>query len=475
MAGFDYFVIFAEMRTGSNFLEANLNAFSGLRCHGEAFNPHFVGYPNATEILGFDLGLRAADPHQFLGAIKSEDSVLGGFRYFRDHDPRVLDAILDNPRCAKVILTRNPAESYVSWKIARETGQWKLTKAKHAKSERISFKAAEFETFLAELQDFQVLLLNRLQRSGQTAFYIDYEDLQDAEVINGLAAWLGAEERIEGLDRELKKQNPEPLEHKVSNFEDMDKALAALDRFNLSRTPNFEPRRGPAIPSYVASKGAPLLYLPLKGTKDEDVRGWLASLGGGAGLEEGLTQKTLRQWLRKTPVHRSFTVLGHPVARAHSAFCSYILAVGPGTFGEIRESLRKHFAVPLPKGAPDDTYDAAAHRAAFLAFLKFLKANLGGQTGIRVDPSWATQSALIQGFAGFGSPDVILRRGRVADGIGFLAGEIGLDLEPFSEVASPEEARLRSIYDDEIEAAARAAYHRDYVGFGFGDWDGQAA
>ena len=84
MAGFDYFVIFAEMRTGSNFLEANLNAFSGLRCHGEAFNPHFVGYPNATEILGFDLGLREADPHQFLGAIKSEDSVLGGFRYFRD-------------------------------------------------------------------------------------------------------------------------------------------------------------------------------------------------------------------------------------------------------------------------------------------------------------------------------------------------------------------------------------------------------
>jgi hypothetical protein len=162
-------------------------------------------------------------------------------------------------------------------------------------------------------------------------------------------------------------------------------------------------------------------------------------------------------------------------ARARSAFCSYILAVGPGTFGEIRDSLRKHFAVPLPKGAPDDTYDAAAHRAAFLAFLKFLKANLGGQTGIRVDPSWATQSALIQGFAGFGSPVVILRRGRVAEGLGFLAGEVGLDLEPFSEAAVPEEARLRSIYDDEIEAAARAAYQRDYVGFGFGDWDGQAA
>ena len=50
-----------------------------------------------------------------------------------------------------------------------------------------------------------------------------------------------------------------------------------------------------------------------------------------------------------------------------------------------------------------------------------------------------------------------------------------MHLELFSEAAGPEEARLQSIYDDEIEAAARAAYQRDYVGFGFGDWDGQAA
>ena len=59
-----------------------------------------------------------------------------------------------------------------------------------------------------------------------------------------------------------------------------------------------------------------------------------------------------------------------------------------------------------------------------------------------------------------------------AEGFG---AEVGLDLEPFGEAPDPEEARLRSIYDDEIEAAARAAYQRDYVGFGFGDWDGQAA
>ena len=49
---FDSFVVFAEMRTGSNFLEANLNAIDGLSCLGEVFNPHFIGYPNAEDVLG---------------------------------------------------------------------------------------------------------------------------------------------------------------------------------------------------------------------------------------------------------------------------------------------------------------------------------------------------------------------------------------------------------------------------------------
>jgi len=62
MKPFDYFVVFAEMRTGSNFLEANLNALDGVTCHGEAFNPHFIGYPNRTELLGYTQQTREADP-----------------------------------------------------------------------------------------------------------------------------------------------------------------------------------------------------------------------------------------------------------------------------------------------------------------------------------------------------------------------------------------------------------------------------
>ena len=43
-APFDYFVVLAEMRTGSNLVEANLNEFAGVTCEGEVFNSHFISH-----------------------------------------------------------------------------------------------------------------------------------------------------------------------------------------------------------------------------------------------------------------------------------------------------------------------------------------------------------------------------------------------------------------------------------------------
>jgi LPS sulfotransferase NodH len=467
MASFDCFVIFAEMRTGSNFLESNLNGFAGLRCHGEAFNPHFIGYPNRTEILGVTREIRDADPGRLLDAIRGQEGVLGGFRFFNDHDPRVLDRILGDRRCAKIVLTRNPVESYVSRKIAAVTGQWKLTNAAHAKSETIRFDAAEFATHLERLQDFQVLILNALQRTGQTAFYLDYEDLRDVEVMNGIAAYLGIPARIEALDRKLKKQNPEPIEEKVVNFAEMEASLARIDRFNLGRTPNFEPRRGPAVPGWLAAAESPLLYLPLRAGPEAAVRDWLMRLDGGAAPVEGFTHKTLRQWKETRPGHRSFAVLRHPLARAHAAFCDGILGTGPGSLPGLRDGLCKNFGLVLP--GPDG--DAGAHRAAFRTFLAFLKANLGGQTNLRVDATFASQVAQIQGMTQVAPPDIIMREERLAEDLAMLLWQIGREDAPeIDPVTDVHAATLAGIVDDELQAMAREAYLRDYIAFGFGDW-----
>ena len=58
---FDYFVVLAEMRTGSNLLESNLNAFDGIECHGELFNPGFINTPATERYRDVTLAQRDGD------------------------------------------------------------------------------------------------------------------------------------------------------------------------------------------------------------------------------------------------------------------------------------------------------------------------------------------------------------------------------------------------------------------------------
>ena len=454
--------MFAEMRTGSNLLEANLNALDGVTCHGEAFNPHFIGYPNRDGMFDMDLAARERDPGELLRRMKDQTPGLPGFRYFHDHDARVCDLVLFDPACAKIILTRNPLESYVSWKIAQATNQWKLTNAKNLKTAKAVFDAAEFAAHVAELQAFQRRLMHGLQTSGQTAFYIDYEDLQDLEVLNGLAAFLGVEARLAAPDGTLKKQNPEEVAEKVTNPREMEAALARTDWFNLGRTPNFEPRRSPNIVSLVAAREAPLLYLPIKAGPERQVLDWLAQLGG---VERGFDQRKLRQWKKERPQHRSFTVVRHPVARAKAAFDEALDRAKP----DLRQVIRRSWGVDIGDAATIRS-SAGGYRTGFLAFAKFLKTCAAGQSSLKVEAAWATQAACLQGFAGVQSPDAVLREERLAEGLGWLAAELGL--APPALRLRPEAAAvaLEDIYDAEVEAAVHEAQARDYIAFGFEAW-----
>ncbi|MEL6550715.1 MAG: nodulation protein NodH [Pseudomonadota bacterium] len=468
MAQFDTFVLFAEMRTGSNLLEANLNLYPDLACLGEVFNPVFLAYPGTEELLGFDQAARDADPRALLAAIKAEPGVQG-FRFFHDHHPGVLDAVLEDRHCAKIILTRNPVESYVSWKIAQATGQWKLTNATNKRAAKAQFDAAEFEAHLDALQAFQLKVMGALQKTGQTAFYLAYEDLQDVDVMNGLAAYLGSDTALDGLSKKLKKQNPAPLADKVENFAAMEEALARLDRFDLSRTPNFEPRRGPTIPGWVAAAGAPLLFMPIRSGPAPAIKAWLARFGAG-GLVEDFSQKKLRQWKRGHAEHRSFTVVRHPLARAYQAFEDHILGTGKGSFPAIRETLMRVYKVPILAEGPDEDWTAEAHRAAFEAYLDFVKMNLDGQTAVRVDASWATQAQTIQGFSEFLAPDMILREPNLGTELAMLCELIGEEPPELPATAVTHTIPLAEIYDADLEARARDVYQRDYLTFGFADW-----
>jgi Sulfotransferase family len=435
--------------------------------YGEVFNPHFIGKKEQMSLFGISIAERDADPLRLWRELRLQTQGIAGFRFFNDHDPRILAAVMDDPACAKIILTRNPLESYVSWKIARQTGQWKLTHARKLRPiSPVAFDAVEFEAHLSTIQTFQRRLLADLQTRGQTAFYLDYDDLGDVAVLNGLAAYLGVEARLEAPDATLKKQNPGDLAEKLSNPDAVEPGLARLDRFNLHRTPNFEARRPPAIPSFVAAADVGLLFMPIRSGPEVQLRDWLAGLGP-SDLQQNFTQKTLRQWLRHNPQHCTFTILRHPLLRAYTAFREQIL---PGNAGETRAILVRMGGIDLP--GPDEGFaNPAAERAAFAAFLTFVRQNLSGQTSARVNPHWASQTAVLQGFAQFQGPDVVLREDRLAEGLAFVASEAGLTSVPALPPDTADLAKgLAAIHDDALEDAAGAAYSRDYLGFGFGRW-----
>ncbi len=460
---FDYFVVLAEMRTGSNLLESNLNAFDGVECHGELFNPGFINAPGTESYKGITYAEREQDPWRLMMAVRAGGARMAGFRLFHDHDRRIREHVLADTACAKIVLTRNPLDSYVSRKIAAATNQWKLGDVKNRRQTQVSFDATEFEEHLGRVQATQIEILNRLQVTGQSAFYIGYDDANDLEVLNGLVRWLGVPSRISELPRALKKQNPEPLTEKLTNPQAVAEAMARIDRFDLTRTPNFEVRRGPMLPTIRAAAGSPLVFLPLRGAPEAAVLDWLAALDGAtpADLPGDFDEGRLDRWRRAHPGFRAFTVLRHPLRRAHSVFKRRVLT---GEVAAVREHMARLFDTPLDDGP----LTVGAHAAAFKAYLRFCRASISGQTGLQPWPMWATQAALLDGYAQVIQPDLILREAELAEDLARLAQRMGRPapvLTPEAEGGLP----LEAILDRDMQDLARAAYQRDYDRFGFGD------
>ena len=468
---FRYWVVLAGMRTGSNLLEEHLAAFPGIESYGELFNPHFFGRPKTMSEFGLSMVARDADPLKVVEAMCGQSKSFPGFRLFYDHDPRVIDYVLQDRTAAKIVLTRRPIDSFVSLKVARQTGQWWLGDVTTARTTKVRFEEQEYAEFLNTLTDFQSRIAQSLQVTGQTAFHIDYDDLSSAQVISGLGRFLGAKGPQDTARIRAKVQNPGPLADRLIN---PDAARSAAQLFavpDIDHAPMREPGRGPGLKFFRATLDAPLLYMPIRGAAHDPIADWLEAVDPTGSVLSGLTQQELRRWKRQHVGHRSFTVLRHPLPRAYDTFCRYILPTGHDAYADIRDALRTRYDVRLPVGDPGDDWTLESQRLAFSGFLRFLKANLGGQTSVRVDNTWASQTTLLQAIGDFSVPDRVIRAERLSEDLGHLAREAGVAKTP--TVGSFEtEARftLQEVQTNEIDTAVRAAYQRDYMMFGFAPW-----
>jgi hypothetical protein len=159
------------------------------------------------------------------------------------------------------MLGRNPLESYLSLKIARQTGQWMLTSEKRRKEAQVPFDATEFASHLEDLRTFRQTVLHGLQTRGQTAFILDYDDLAESAVLNGLVAFLGLSGDILP-SAEIIPQNPAALRDKVTNPEEMTSALQKLQPLDPCSVAGFRADPRPVCTDAMVTKDLPVSVPP---------------------------------------------------------------------------------------------------------------------------------------------------------------------------------------------------------------------
>lgn len=225
------FVLVGMMRSGSNFLERNMNLLADIRCHGELFNPTFVGFSTAFPrgLEGYsreDTVLRNADPLGFLQKIAQGcDRTHFGFRIFLDHCPAALSAVLYDPAVRKIVLTRNLLEAYISLQNALETGVWLVGHEQKTKPSAVKVDVNELLGFALRQTFFYNDILTILQRTDQAFVQIDYTEIKQLARLNGIAEFIGSGQRFKKIREPIKKQATEPLSVRIEDYQGLIKEL----------------------------------------------------------------------------------------------------------------------------------------------------------------------------------------------------------------------------------------------------------
>ncbi len=493
---YKYFAIFGAMRSGSNLLEQSLNQYSSITCHGELFNPSFIGYPKSTDFLGLDFEEREKSPESLIKAmIKDAGNGIAGFRVFHDHDQRTAQMALQDPKCAKIILQRDVLQSFISLEIARKTDQWLLHDAPDRRGGKVIFNAVEFADYRAEQAAYYRDVRETLQKSGQTAFWVHYPEQRDVAVLNGIATFLGQDEVLKTVKETIRRQNPGSLRDKVENYDEMQAALSHWSEDDIIPLTSFDPLRRANIPKMVSCISQPILFAPIPGGPNTEVLRWMNTIDDGETprgdyaqavtngeiLHTGHNQRTLFEWLEANPDVATLTAVGHPLTRAYGAFMAKIFPTGEGTYAVIREQLVNYFGVALPdldvmEGATRNSletegYSVGQHRAAFHGFLRFLKDNLSGQTSIRKDGLWDSQMTFLTGFNAAVPISIIVKEGQMDAGFRYVESVLDLPHPTIGAPIKPDHMfTLDEIYTRQTENLARKAYAVDYGRFGFADY-----
>jgi LPS sulfotransferase NodH len=223
------FVILAAPRSGSNLLCTLLNSHPEILCHHELFNPAGIFYALDHRDGSLDFGTiagRDRDPAAFLDRVWTErlGHACVGFKMTRGQHEDVLGMVLHDPGVRKIILRRsNRLKTYVSAKIAEQTGQWEVYCDADlvADKPRIAVDFDEFRRHAADNDRFHAEIERVLDRTGQEPLRVGYERLFHQEEQGRWLQFLGVSPRPVRLTPASVKQNPADLRSIVSNYNEL--------------------------------------------------------------------------------------------------------------------------------------------------------------------------------------------------------------------------------------------------------------
>lgn len=372
-SGFEYFAVISMMRSGSNALAQMLGQIPRLACYGEIFN---AALDPETDFPIDPI----QDPMAALSWIKDQKNdrgTLSGFRLFPEHDQRVLHHVLGDPTCAKILLTRNPVDQFLSLELARHTDQWQITDSSQKQDAQVAIDADALRDFIRQSTSAWSDIQKQLLHHGQSALILDFADLHENKTLAGIAQFLNADMPDPAPKPKFKPQNPVSAMEKVTTPKTLKRALEGLEAFALQR---------PTGQSYVGPQcDIEIWHEPKTGTK-------VLNIGHFGHTTKDAALKAISRANTAPFTGGTIALLADPLSYAHNAFVGCILGLDLLHYPNIKARLVKNHGLNLPAAHMMEDYTLEYHRYNFYRFLQFLSKNLVGQTAIAIKPEWALQS-----------------------------------------------------------------------------------
>jgi len=222
-----YFAIITLPRSGSYLLVDLLNQVPGIRCHPEIFKPGRLELDSDMRpLVKWTVARRDERPIGYMRTIlRMGDYAATGFKFFPEHNKKLLSHITTARYIHKVVLSRHPISRYISRMRAEATGRWVRRNDDERGLESkvtLQFESGRFEQFLRHHNKFTIESIAAADATPSSYTLVDYEEvvsLRALEVICRSLAVTPADPST--IAPSLQKQTTEPLSELVANYEDM--------------------------------------------------------------------------------------------------------------------------------------------------------------------------------------------------------------------------------------------------------------